>query len=86
MFVWQIFLVFLFISLMKYLSTFVQTDVDMQKLRHKNSKVQMNRSKLKVFSVMLASAFEILVVRAPGTTKNVAGQPKILMQLSDGQP
>ncbi len=32
------------------------------------------------------AAFEILVVRAPGTTKKVAGQPKILMQLFDGQP
>ncbi len=31
-------------------------------------------------------AFEISVVRAPGTTKKIAGQPKILMQLSDGQP
>ncbi len=37
-------------------------------------------------TTMLCTAFEILVVRAPGTTKNVAGQPKILMQLSDGQP
>ena len=30
-------------------------------------------------------AFEISVVRAPGTTKKLAGQPKILKQLSDGQ-
>ncbi len=34
----------------------------------------------------LQSAFKISVVRAPGTTKQVAGQPKKLMQLSDGQP
>ena len=32
------------------------------------------------------AVFEILVVRAPGTTTKVAGQPKILTQLSDGQP
>ncbi len=30
--------------------------------------------------------FENSVVRAPGTTKKVAGQPKILMWSSDGQP
>ncbi len=34
----------------------------------------------------LDPAFEISVVRAPGTTKQVAGQPKILMWLSDWQP
>ena len=35
---------------------------------------------------MSIPAFEKLVVRAPGTTKRVAGQPEIMMQLSDGQP
>ena len=33
-----------------------------------------------------SAAFEILVVRAPGTTTKVAGQPKIMIQLSEGQP
>ena len=37
------------------------------------------------FSYHSCEQFEILVVRAPGT-KKVAGQSKILMQLSDGQP
>ncbi len=32
------------------------------------------------------TAFEIFVVRALRTTKKVDGQPKIPMQLSDGQP
>ncbi len=34
----------------------------------------------------LKAAFKILVVHAFGTTKKVAEQPKILMQLPDGQP
>ncbi len=34
----------------------------------------------------LQAAFEILVVRVPGTTTKITGQPKVLMQLSDGQP
>ena len=40
----------------------------------------------KRYLIIVEPAFENLVVRAPGTTKNVAGQPKILMWLSDGQP
>ncbi len=40
----------------------------------------------KVENRYFPAAFEILVVRAPGTTKKVNGQPKILMRLSDGQP
>ncbi len=32
------------------------------------------------------TGFKILVVRAPGTTKKVAGQAKIMMQFSNRQP
>ena len=31
-------------------------------------------------------AIEILVVRSPGTTKISSGQPKMMLELSGGQP
>ncbi len=69
-----------------------------QKYKQRNKQTKQNMKKkmpyaldvhlerIKVTAKRLYSAFEILVVRAPGTTKKVAGQPIILMWLSDGQP
>ncbi len=51
-------------------------------------KFEADKSELQVVKVpkLGKAAFENSVVRAPGTTKKVAGQPKILMWLSNGQP